>query len=219
MHPPARRRAAKGAGHSAGAAHAGGGAGEVRIIGGEWRRRRLGVPAVEGLRPTPDRVRETLFNWLGQRLDGQRCLDLFAGSGALGLEAASRGAASVTLVDADPRVERHLLAQCAALGGGDRVRVLQGDALHFLRDTEPLPAYDLVFLDPPYALGLLPSCLDAVPRLLAPGARVYLEDTAPLPVPAGWELFRAGRGGRVHFGLLTCKRHVSGSSTPAPSTP
>lgn len=219
MQPPARRRATGGAGGSAGAARAGGGPGEVRIIGGEWRRRRLAVPAVEGLRPTPDRVRETLFNWLGQRLDGQHCLDLFAGSGALGLEAASRGAASVTLVDADPRVVRHLLAQREALGGDHRVRVLQGDALHFLRDAEPLPAFDLVFLDPPYALGLLPRCLDALPRLLAPGARVYLEDAAALPVPAGWESFRAGRGGRVHFGLLTCKRHASGSSTPAPSIP
>lgn len=191
----------------------------MRIIGGEWRRRRLAVPAVEGLRPTPDRVRETLFNWLGQRLDGQHCLDLFAGSGALGLEAASRGAASVTLIDADPRVVRHLLAQREALGAGDRVRVQQGDALHFLRDAEPLPAFDLVFLDPPYALGVLPRCLDALPHLLAPGARVYLEDAAPLPVPAGWEPFRVGRGGRVHFGLLTCNRHASGSSTPAPSTP
>jgi len=195
------------------------GPGEVRIIGGQWRRRRLTVPPLEGLRPTPDRVRETLFNWLGQWLDGLCCLDLFAGSGALGLEAASRGAAAVTLVDADPRAVRHLLMHCEALGAGTSVQVLRGDALHFLRDARPQQAFDVVFLDPPYALGLLPQCLGALPRLLAPGAHVYVEDAAPLVVPAGWEQVREGRAGRVHFGLLRCSPLASGSSTPAPSIP
>ncbi len=178
------------------------GAGTLRIIGGEWRRRQLPIAAVEGLRPTPDRVRETLFNWLGQYLDGLRCLDLFAGSGALGLEAASRGAAAVTLVEAHPAAARQLEAHCAALGAGRGVEVRRGDALHFLRDAQPEQAFDVVFLDPPYGLGLLPQCLDALPRLLAPDARVYLEDDAQLALPPGWEVLRDDRAGRVYYALL-----------------
>ena len=179
-----------------------GGPGTLRIIGGEWRRRVLPIAAVEGLRPTPDRVRETLFNWLGQYLDGLHCLDLFAGSGALGLEAASRGAAQVTLVEADAVAMRQLQVHSEILGAGPRVRVQRTDALHFLRDAQPEHAFDVVFLDPPYALGLLPQCLDALPRLLAPDARVYLEDAAPPIVPPGWEVLRQDRAGRVHYALL-----------------
>lgn len=179
-----------------------GGAGTLRIIGGEWRRRVLPIAAVEGLRPTPDRVRETLFNWLGQYLDGLHCLDLFAGSGALGLEAASRGAASVTLVEAHPVAARQLESHCATLGAGPTVRVQRGDALHFLRDAQPEHAFDVVFLDPPYARGLLPQCLEALPRLLAADARVYLEDAVPPVVPPGWDALRQDRAGRVHYALL-----------------
>lgn len=175
----------------------------LRIIGGRWRRRQLAIAPVEGLRPTPDRVRETLFNWLGQQLDGLHCLDLFAGSGALGFEAASRGAAQVTLVEADARAARQLLAHCETLGAGATVQVVRGDALNFLRDARPDRTFDLVFLDPPYALGLLPQCLAALPRRLAPEARVYLEDAVPLATPPGWALLRQGRAGRVHYGLLT----------------
>jgi len=180
-----------------------GGPGVLRIIGGEWRRRVLPIAAVDGLRPTPDRVRETLFNWLGQYLDGQHCLDLFAGSGALGLEAASRGAAHVTLVESDARAQLQLQENCLTLGAGRRVQLRRGDALHFLRDAQPEPAFDVVFLDPPYGLGLLPQCLEALPRLLAPDARVYLEDDAPLAAPPGWEVLRQDRAGRVHYGLLS----------------
>ncbi len=178
------------------------GPGTLRIIGGEWRRRQLSIAAVDGLRPTPDRVRETLFNWLGQYLDGLHCLDLFAGSGALGLEAASRGAASVTLLESHPAAVRQLEAHCGTLQAGPAVPVQRGDALHFLRDAQPQHAFDVVFLDPPYALGLLPQCLAALPRLLASDARVYLEDAAPLQVPSGWEVLRQDRAGGVHFGLL-----------------
>jgi len=194
------------------------GPGALRIIGGQWRRRMLAVAPVEGLRPTPDRVRETLFNWLGQRLDGLHCLDLFAGSGALGLEAASRGAARVTLVEADPVAARQLQAHCETLAAGTAVQLLRGDALHFLHDAQPEHAFDVVFVDPPYRLGLLPHCLDALPRLLAADARVYVEDAAPLAPPAGWEVLREDRAGRVHYGLLRCCPHVSGSSIPEPST-
>jgi 16S rRNA G966 N2-methylase RsmD len=239
--PTPKRPAERGTGR--GAALAARGPGELRIIGGQWRRRRLPIAAVEGLRPTPDRVRETLFNWLGQYLDGLRCLDLFAGSGALGLEAASRDAAAVTMVEADARAARQLLAHCATLGAGTAVRVLRGDALHFLHDpsllyhpgllrhagllhgadplpdANPAPAFDVVFLDPPYALGLLPQCLAALPPLLSPDARVYIEDAGPLVVPEGWELVREDRAGRVHYGLLRCTLPASASSTPAPSTP
>ncbi|MBU3693429.1 MAG: 16S rRNA (guanine(966)-N(2))-methyltransferase RsmD [Rhodocyclaceae bacterium] len=227
--PTPKRPAEGGAGR--GATSITRGPGELRIIGGQWRRRRLPIVAVEGLRPTSDRVRETLFNWLGQYLSGLRCLDLFAGSGALGLEAASRGAATVALVEADPRAARQLLAHCATLHAGPAVRVLQGDALQFLLqprllhgpdpspDADPAPAFDVVFLDPPYALGLLPHCLAALPPLLAPDARVYIEDAAPLLAPEGWELLREDRAGRVHYGLLRCTLPASAWSTPAPSTP
>lgn len=179
------------------------GPGVLRIIGGRWRRRQLAIAPVEGLRPTPDRVRETLFNWLGQDLDGLHCLDLFAGSGALGLEAASRGAARVTLVETDARAARQLQAHCETLGAGEAVQVRRADALHFLRDAQPEQRFDVVFLDPPYALGLLPQCLAALPRLLAPQARVYVEDAGALAAPPGWALLREGRAGRVHYGLLT----------------
>ncbi len=179
--------------------------GSLRIIGGQWRRRILAIAPVEGLRPTPDRVRETLFNWLGQYLDGLRCLDLFAGSGALGLEAASRGAAQVTLVETDTLAVRQLSAHSEMLGAGAAVRVLRGDALHFLRDAQPEHPFAVVFLDPPYSLGLLPRCLEALPRLLAAEARVYVEDAGPLVPPPGWELLREDRAGRVHYGLLRYK--------------
>lgn len=193
---PSKRKAA------APAKAGGGGAGALRIIGGEWRRRVLPIAAVEGLRPTPDRVRETLFNWLGQYLDGLHCLDLFAGSGALGLEAASRGAAQVTLLESHPAAVRQLLSHCETLGAGAAVRIQRGDALHFLSDAQPEHAFDVVFLDPPYALGLLPQCLDALPRLLAPDARVYVEDAESPRVPPGWEVLRQDRAGRVHYALL-----------------
>ncbi|MFP4161311.1 MAG: 16S rRNA (guanine(966)-N(2))-methyltransferase RsmD [Ectothiorhodospira sp.] len=177
--------------------------GRVRIIGGRWRGRRLPVPPGPGLRPTPDRVRETLFNWLQPVLSGAVCLDLFAGSGALGLEAASRGAGRVMLVERDARLAAHLRDQVRVLGS-ETIRVHAGDALAYLERCEE--AFDLVFLDPPYRRDLLPGCLDRLsrPGRLRPGARVYLEhggDEDPPSLPAGWTALRRTRAGEV-AGLL-----------------
>ncbi|NUO88669.1 MAG: 16S rRNA (guanine(966)-N(2))-methyltransferase RsmD, partial [Cupriavidus sp.] len=122
---------------------------QVRIIGGRWKRTLLPVPDAQGLRPTPDRVRETLFNWLGQDLSGLECLDLFAGSGALGFEAASRGAAVVTLVESNARVARQVRDNVTRLDAG-QVRVLQGDAFAIAAQL-PDASFDVVFLDPPFA--------------------------------------------------------------------
>lgn len=171
----------------------------VRIVGGVWRSRLLRFPVTVGLRPTADRIRETLFNWLGQTLDGLACLDLFAGSGALGFEAASRGARAVTLVERDPRVA-HALTESARLLGARQVEVLQTDALAFLdRDGR---RFDLVFLDPPYRSLLLPQLLARLPPHLAPGARVYLE-AAELPeIPSDYNILRRGRAGQAQCLLV-----------------
>ena len=188
---------------------------QLRIIGGRWRSRRLSFPDVPGLRPTPDRVRETLFNWLGQDLTGKRCLDLFAGSGALGLEAASRGARSVQMLDADAAVVRALRASVEVLRA-DQVRVERDDALDFLRRPPQgqEQCVDVVFLDPPYALKLTDRVLALLPPWLASGARVYLETDVPyLPEasdlmapqashPPSWRVLRAGRAGQVCHHLL-----------------
>ncbi len=180
-----------------------GGACRLRIIAGAWRGRRITFPDRAGLRPTPDRVRETLFNWLAPRIAGARCLDLFAGSGALGLEALSRGAAAVTCVESDPVAARALAATVAALAP-ERGRVLEADALAFL-EGEPA-AFDVVFLDPPFGSGLLATVtrvLDAR-GWLAPAAWVYLEAPAedgPPELPRDWVLHRSGRAGAVGFHL------------------
>ena len=149
----------------------------MRIIGGAWRGRRLAVADREGLRPTPDRVRETLFNWLAPVVPGAVVLDAFAGAGALGFEAASRGAATVTLVERDPRVAAMLRSQAEELASTDSLRVVAADALAWLRE-QPQSRFDLVFIDPPYArpelrTGLLQALIEG--RHLAPGALLYLE--------------------------------------------
>src|SRR5205814_6302876 len=142
---------------------------------------------------------ETLFNWLGQTLCGLDCLDLFAGSGALGFEAASRGAQSVVMIEKQPKV-LHALRETARVLGAVNVRLVQGDALEFLRD--PGARFDVVFLDPPYRLGLSGKALELVPRALAAGGRVYVEDEAPLAAVQGWTVIRQGRAGQVHYHLL-----------------
>ncbi len=179
--------------------------GAVRIIGGRLRRSRVPVAATPGLRPTPDRVRETLFNWLGQDLTGWRCLDLFAGSGALGLEAASRGAARVDLVERDPAALRALRQTCARLGV-EGVRVHAGDALQFAAHAEP-GSYDLVFVDPPYASALQREALQRAAPLLAADGLTYVEapDAEQLTRcvdPALWQVWRRGQAGGVHHALL-----------------
>ncbi|WP_334131004.1 16S rRNA (guanine(966)-N(2))-methyltransferase RsmD [Silanimonas lenta] len=167
--------------------------GQVRIIGGAWRGSKLPVPALPGLRPTADRVRETLFNWLQPALPGARVLDLFAGSGALGFEAASRGAARVDLVEAAPAALAGLRESAARLGrdGSGGALVVHGaEALAFLA-AEPGP-WDIAFVDPPFAAGLWPAALAALSPRLVPGAFVYVE--APVAVapgvPAAWRLHR-----------------------------
>ena len=192
----------------------------MRIIGGRWKRSRLPVPDLPGLRPTPDRVRETLFNWLGQDLSGWRVLDAFAGSGALGLEAASRGAVSVTLVERDVALARHLEALCRRLDASG-VEVLSGDALTRMSQwaqRPPGPAFDLVLLDPPYALDLFEPALAATVPLLAPDGWVYLEaDRAFDPEhlnARGWERHRHQRFGQVHAHLLTRVRNGAEAIAP-----
>ena len=178
---------------------------ELRIIGGEWRGRRLSFPALPGLRPTPDRVRETLFNWLAPVVQGARCLDLFAGSGALGLEALSRGAVSVTFVDNQAAAIEQLQDNLKRLHGQARAEVVRADALSWLASaTGP---YQIAFLDPPFASRLAPGTLAALsaPGLLEPGAWVYVEQGAGQPTPAppeGWWLHRQGRAGSVGYHLF-----------------
>jgi 16S rRNA (guanine966-N2)-methyltransferase len=171
----------------------------VRIIGGSWRSRLLHFPEAEGLRPTPDRVRETLFNWLGQNLSGLSCLDLFAGSGALGFEALSRGAASVVMVERNPAVLRKLEENAHKLGAKN-LNLVRGDALEFARRAER--RFDLVFVDPPYRLRLQAAALALLPGLLAEGGRVYLESDAAYDPPPGWGILKHGRAGNVHFHLV-----------------
>lgn len=171
----------------------------MRIIGGEWRRRLLEFPDAQDLRPTPDRMRETLFNWLGQDLTGETCVDLFAGSGALGFEAASRGAKQAVLVERDAAVVRMLHANRTLLSA-QQVEIIRGDAMDFLQSDHR--RYSVVFLDPPYRLNLLPRVLPLLERILAPGARVFLEaDRAP-ELPPGFEILKQARAGQVHCLLL-----------------
>ncbi|WP_305804589.1 16S rRNA (guanine(966)-N(2))-methyltransferase RsmD [Stenotrophomonas sp. YIM B06876] len=176
--------------------------GQVRIVGGRWRNTRLPVPDLPGLRPTSDRVRETLFNWLMPKLPGARVLDLFAGSGALGLEAVSRGAASAVLVERDPQLVAGLRAVAARLGAAAQLEVVAADALRWLETPSTAPA-DLVFVDPPFADGLWPQVIELLPRHLAADAWLYVE--APLQalpaLPGQWLLHREGATREVAYAL------------------
>ena len=179
------------------------GTNQLRIIGGEWRGRKLRFPDVAGLRPTTDRVRETLFNWLAPVIHGARCLDLFAGSGALGLEALSRGASSVVFIDSDRRAVQSLRENLALLKEG-RGEVLQSDALSFL--TGPPQPFDVVFLDPPFRQELLQPCLEQLcsSGWLSDKARLYIEVEQELgepELPNDWELVRSKKAGQVIYGL------------------
>jgi 16S rRNA (guanine966-N2)-methyltransferase len=185
----------------------------VRIIGGQWRGRRIRFPSAAELRPTPDRVRETLFNWLQGVIGDARCLDLFAGSGALGLEALSRGAREVVFVEREPRVAAALKETIASLGDG-RSRVVTADAFRYLEGAAR--AFDVVFLDPPFAQGRLPELCKLLEHggWLAPRAYIYLEAAArdgipPLPQP--WQTARETRAGEV-CGVLARR---DGTGAPA----
>jgi 16S rRNA (guanine966-N2)-methyltransferase len=174
----------------------------VRITGGEWRSRLVKVIDSPGLRPTPDRVRETVFNWLGQDLTGLSCLDLFAGSGVLGFEAASRGAGNVVLLERDQRVCATLRQNAAALGDGC-VEVLRADALEFLAScAKSGRKFDLVFLDPPYRQDWLERLWPLLPGVVADGGRVYVEAEHEVAPPSPWQVVRRGRAGQVFHHLL-----------------
>ena len=182
---------------------------QVRIIAGQWKRTPLPVPDVEGLRPTPDRVRETVFNWLEhlqhRSWRGRHCLDLFAGTGALGFEAASRGAESVLLVESDPRAIQRLEATRDKLEAAN-VRIQRGDAAQLL--TRQTQKFHLIFLDPPYSERQLPALLPRCQDLLAPGGLVYAESDQPFIGPEAdewmnaWKVVRLDKAGTVHFGLF-----------------
>lgn len=173
---------------------------QLRIIGGDWRGRKLAFPDRPGLRPTPDRVRETLFNWLMPMIRHARCLDLFAGSGALGLEALSRGAAEVVLVDNQPQVIAGLQKNIDLLQAAERVRLQQCEALQYLQLLKD--RFDLIFLDPPYYQGLLQPCIDRLHELQALSRQGYLyfeanrDETLPR-LPAAWTIHRQKSAGQI----------------------
>jgi 16S rRNA (guanine966-N2)-methyltransferase len=178
--------------------------GEVRIIGGQWKRSKLSVPAKPGLRPTPDRVRETLFNWLGQDLSGLKCVDAFAGSGALGFEAASRGAADVLLIEQDPQLVANLQSHKTRLKA-DNIRIQRGDGIAALRSL-PKSSADVIFLDPPFDSGLFLEAITAAAGILSAQGAIYLE------APEAWsdeklaalglQVSKQGKAGVVCFHLL-----------------
>ena len=212
MSPPGRPKGSQSSGrNSASTGAAVGGSrlgsklpGEVRIVGGLWKRSKLPVADVAGLRPTPDRVRETLFNWLGQDLGGWRCLDAFAGSGALGFESASRGAAEVVLLERDRRLAASLNEVKQRLKA-ETVRVECADALAWMARCAPA-SFELVFVDPPFDLPLQQPGLAAAARLVVEHGLVYLEADRPCTAEVlqahGLRLHRSGRAGAVHFQLL-----------------
>jgi 16S rRNA (guanine966-N2)-methyltransferase len=182
------------------------GANSVRIIGGEHRGRRLSFVPVTGLRPTPDRVRETLFNWLRNDLRGAHCLDLYAGSGALTFEALSRGVASVTAVERHRLVAKRLRENAALLGLGDRCAIVQADVSRFLRQPSPR-RYDIVFVDPPFAESLVDDVVTALidGGWCMPDAALYLEQDAAqswTDPGAQWRIDREGRAGQSAQRLL-----------------
>lgn len=185
------------------ASRKGGGSNTLRIIGGQWRGRKLRFPDGEGLRPTTDRVRETLFNWLQPVIAGARCLDLFSGSGALGLEALSRGASQVVFLERNPRAVKALKENLALLQATN-AEVHQADALAWLHGrAEP---FDVIFLDPPFRQNLLAPALKLLAEggWVAAGARIYMElesEQGEPTLPPGWELLRSKQAGQVAYHL------------------
>jgi 16S rRNA (guanine966-N2)-methyltransferase len=172
---------------------------KVRIGGGELRSRIITFPDAEGLRPTSDRVRETLFNWLGQTLYGRSCLDLFAGSGALGFEAASRGALRVLMVEKSLPVFRSLKDNAGKLGCAN-VSVRHQDGLEFVR--RDAQRFDVIFLDPPFQSDYLPRLLELLPQHLSDNGVVYVESGAAIEVSSPWQVLKSGRAGQVFYQLV-----------------
>ncbi|MFV2057456.1 MAG: 16S rRNA (guanine(966)-N(2))-methyltransferase RsmD [Thiohalomonadales bacterium] len=179
---------------------------QVRIIAGKWRGRKLSFSPIQDLRPTPDRVRETLFNWLQFDLVGKRCLDLFAGSGVLGFEAASRGATTVSLLESHPTAVRQL-QQNVALLKADNIEIIAQDAIKFLQHTDA-QSYDVIFLDPPYKLKLLQACIAQIEekRCLAERGILYFEQATTGPgidLSTAWTITHKKSAGQVCYCLAT----------------
>jgi 16S rRNA (guanine(966)-N(2))-methyltransferase RsmD len=186
------------------------GPGEVRLIAGIWKRSRLRVLSRPGLRPTPDRVRETLFNWLGTDLSGWRVLDAFAGSGALGFEAASRGADQVVMLDQDPAVVRELLAAHQRLHAPDSVHIIRAHAVDWMARC-PAGSFELVFIDPPFGADLAEQAAAQAVRLLVPGGWLVIESPEPLAPPVnGVQTRRQLRAGAVFVELRQLPENGSG---------
>lgn len=179
--------------------------GQLRIIGGKWRSRKLAFPQQENLRPTPDRVRETVFNWLQAEVPGSRCLDVFAGSGALGFEAASRGAAEVVMIEQNPEAASALSRNIELLNAGN-IQPVIADAIEWLKNNQR--RFDIVFLDPPYKAGLLGKCCEILEsgQSLAENAKIYLEH-APgddkIVIPESWECLKHKSAGQVTYKLFS----------------
>lgn len=183
--------------------------GNLRIIGGLWRGRKLSFPAVDGLRPTGDRVRETLFNWLSPEIQGARCLDVFAGSGALGIEALSRGAGETLLIERDPKAVAQLRLNLGILNAGNG-KVIHGNALSILQQGKPVSEehqpYHIVFIDPPFELRLWQQVIDALEagNWLANNATIYIESgrESVYQTPVNWQLHREKYAGNVSYRLF-----------------
>ena len=172
---------------------------QVRIGGGKWRSRRLRFPDLPGLRPTPDRVRQTVFNWLGQDMHGLACLDLFAGTGVMGFEALSRGAAQAMMVErAAPACKA--LNENKQLLQADQAHILHIDALHFMQQNRQ--RFDVIFLDPPYNQEWLPKLLPQLHAHLAEQGRLYVEAEFALADEHGWRVLKHAKAGNVFYHLL-----------------
>ena len=188
--------------------------GRFRIIGGEWRGRRFSFPALAGVRPTGDRIRETLFNWLQPVISGARCLDLFAGSGALGLEALSRGAGQVVFVDCEKRLLESVKEHLRAMGQENGFDCRRADAGEFLR-SDP-GQFNIVFLDPPFGAGHITEMCQLLDdgHLLAANARIYIETEAgaELGLPGSWRLLRSARAGNVGYHLAAAPIELIGAT-------
>lgn len=183
----------------------------LRVIGGAWRSRHINFPELPEVRPTPDRVRETLFNWLYPIMPGAACLDLFAGSGAMGFEAASRGAASVTMVDNHPRVVHQLRLEANRLDAR-QIEIIQADALSWIRTASR--SFDVVFLDPPFGQGLLEKVINTLTfhNPLRVDTRIYIETEASRSapdLPADWSIVRSKQAGQVKYYLVIVNPDIS----------
>ena len=172
---------------------------KIRIVGGLYKRTPLTVPTVEGLRPTPDRVREALFNWLGTSIEGAQCLDLFAGTGALGIEALSRGAAGVVLVETQRKAIESIQDTLKRLKSPDNIKIKVMSAENYL--AQSVGQFDVIFLDPPFGAQWLSKLAPKLPKFLSPGGVVYVEAESAQAWP-GWEVRKSGKAGQVHYHLL-----------------